>query len=528
MKTLNIYSLLLSTMILLFGSVALTAQFLELEMDSDVTSPHINLIETTDNDFSRIFFRNAGDLSKRWALSGRLGTSNSSADFGLYYNGSSRWLFNEADKLFKLTSVNQEIDFNSGSAGPHLLLNEQSTSDYARITFKNEAAGVWDIAARGGSDDRFNIYYNNEEAGADKIAENLLTIDGDNNLTEIRTEVQIEEELEVEKLATLEDLSVIQQASFSRGLISSDPIRLRETGNGPAGPSLEFMSDNSTITVGASIKLTNATGGGNNRNLIIDNRSVVGDIVFQLDGADTHMRMSNGNIFSYKDLQPWVSNNTDLGSLGRVWDNMYVNHILSNVAFGEEDTNGDAVIQINERLTDPYSLAFKNNGSGNDVWYVKSGVNSLEWWYDADGESSSGSTPIYRGKIDAAGGGFLTSSDVRLKKSISSLESTLSKVKKLNPTSYHYIDQTDNDRRKIGFIAQELENIFPETVSKPQNETEFYSVNYDAFSVIAIKAIQEQQDIIEKQEAKIQHVETTISSLQKEMAKIKALMQNKK
>ncbi len=67
-----------------------------------------------------------------------------------------------------------------------------------------------------------------------------------------------------------------------------------------------------------------------------------------------------------------------------------------------------------------------------------------------------------------------------------------------------------------GYIAQELEKQFPEFVNKPEvveGKDVAYTVNYAGMSAVAIKGIQEQQEMIEAQ-AK------TIATLQENMARL--------
>jgi len=63
-----------------------------------------------------------------------------------------------------------------------------------------------------------------------------------------------------------------------------------------------------------------------------------------------------------------------------------------------------------------------------------------------------------------SGNNSLTStSDVRLKKEIEPLEDATERIMKLNPCTYKWKTQTDENRR-VGFIAQEVEEVFPELV----------------------------------------------------------------
>jgi len=97
-------------------------------------------------------------------------------------------------------------------------------------------------------------------------------------------------------------------------------------------------------------------------------------------------------------------------------------------------------------------------------------------------------------QMSSASGDLFTFSDIRLKKRIEYMSSILDKVLKLRPISYHYKhDQTDN--LDIGFIAQEVELIFPELVSEVDG---LKSLPYSKFAVLAIKAIQEQQEQIDQ------------------------------
>jgi len=70
-----------------------------------------------------------------------------------------------------------------------------------------------------------------------------------------------------------------------------------------------------------------------------------------------------------------------------------------------------------------------------------------------------------------------------------------------------------------GFIAQEVEQAAVETnyhfsgVHKPKNDKDLYSISYAEFVVPLVKAVQEQQIIIEKQNRRIENLEKKISQL---------------
>jgi len=92
------------------------------------------------------------------------------------------------------------------------------------------------------------------------------------------------------------------------------------------------------------------------------------------------------------------------------------------------------------------------------------------------------------GKVEVSMG-----SDIRLKKNIEAATNVLSKVLKLQPVYFNYKNDPDTEPKQIGVIAQELESIFPELVTHPEegSEEHYLGVDFVPFSLIAIQAIKE-------------------------------------
>ena len=69
----------------------------------------------------------------------------------------------------------------------------------------------------------------------------------------------------------------------------------------------------------------------------------------------------------------------------------------------------------------------------------------------------------------------------------------------------------------MGFIAQEVQDYFPELVHENIDDKtgeSFYTLNYDGITVVAVKAIQEQQEIIEQLASRIKDLEKQVAKLQ--------------
>lgn len=136
-------------------------------------------------------------------------------------------------------------------------------------------------------------------------------------------------------------------------------------------------------------------------------------------------------------------------------------------------------------------------------------------------------------KLDISGGNgrvesgysWLTNSDVRYKKNITSLEHSLEKILQLRGVRYDLIkdDNTNEGYGKhIGFIAQELELQFPEFVVTEENG--YKSISYDKMSAVLVEAIKDQNQIIVSQEEKIKNLELQIADMKSKMDEILKLI----
>jgi hypothetical protein len=106
-------------------------------------------------------------------------------------------------------------------------------------------------------------------------------------------------------------------------------------------------------------------------------------------------------------------------------------------------------------------------------------------------------------------------SDISLKKDISSMNNILDKVIQLNPVHFTW---KDSNLSNIGFIAQEVQQIFPELVSSVnRNGDNLKGLSYDSFGVIAIAAIKEMKS---KYDQEIKILQEQIKILQEQIAKI--------
>ena len=106
-------------------------------------------------------------------------------------------------------------------------------------------------------------------------------------------------------------------------------------------------------------------------------------------------------------------------------------------------------------------------------------------------------------------GDVVVSSDARLKSNIVSLGSTLSRLLLIDGKSYEM-----KGKQKIGVLAQDIKEVFPELVTEDDNE--MLAVNYQGLVPVLINALKEQDGKMKEQESKFEKQQAEIEEL-KEM-----------
>lgn len=123
-------------------------------------------------------------------------------------------------------------------------------------------------------------------------------------------------------------------------------------------------------------------------------------------------------------------------------------------------------------------------------------------------------------------GSMHPSSDGRLKTNVHGLYPVLAKILMLKPVSYEMVNDNPEHIRSIGFIAQQVAPYFPELAPGDLRNGDTLSLNYSGFNVVAIKGIQEEQEYLNKVEAKINETERRVILLEKKISAVKLKSSN--
>ena len=142
-------------------------------------------------------------------------------------------------------------------------------------------------------------------------------------------------------------------------------------------------------------------------------------------------------------------------------------------------------------------------------------------------------TPSYRIELpNTAGAGgraranqWLTYSDRRIKKHRHALDYGLAQVMALKPVRYEQhasnfcggsLQLEKQEENTIGMVAQDVYEVIPEAVEKPENEqASLWSMDYQKLIPVMVKGMQEQQQLIEEMRKKIEVLEKEVKRLKK-------------
>ncbi len=203
--------------------------------------------------------------------------------------------------------------------------------------------------------------------------------------------------------------------------------------------------------------------------------------------------------------------------VGALWGKpgIYGEHATHPLTLGSQSDqvylNGRLGIDI-ETPSVEHALHIRHTGKGIALDHGSTGTNHWSIYDDPDNNLLFMFSPHNIGTSLHWGNGlWYTQSDRALKKNITTVENILSMVLSLKPKRYHFNHMSDAALKTFGFIAQDVEAVFPQLVGE-KNGTK--NLAYSQFGVLAIAAIQEQQEIIDNQNKLIQELMDRVSALE--------------
>lgn len=157
-----------------------------------------------------------------------------------------------------------------------------------------------------------------------------------------------------------------------------------------------------------------------------------------------------------------------------------------------------------------YGLRIRNEASNDHYWgfYTNNSIDRLDLAYLGQN----------KGTFDGNSGTYTAVSDRKFKKNIENVDApVMPGLLRLNLVKYHFNEQENSERKYLGMIAQEVRNEFPDIVYEnvqDDGSESFLTMDYSAFGLISVKAIQEQQ-------AEIQTLKEEMAALRAELEALK-------
>lgn len=161
------------------------------------------------------------------------------------------------------------------------------------------------------------------------------------------------------------------------------------------------------------------------------------------------------------------------------------------------------------------TLSLNNNGGNVNI--SASGTGRV-----AIGHGSAAFTLDVNGTAGKPGGGsWSVSSDLRLKRNVKDLDGSLAKLLALRGVTFEYKDPAaigELPGERIGFIAQEVEQVFPDWVGQKDDGMKFLTVRgFEALSVEALRELDARQGRLEAENTRLRE-ELAAERLERERA----------
>jgi hypothetical protein len=215
----------------------------------------------------------------------------------------------------------------------------------------------------------------------------------------------------------------------------------------------------------------------------------------------------------------WIKGNVGIGTTtpGAKLD-VAGNQNISSSGVLTFSTSGayNAINMNNNSIMNPNSITISDTGNG-EGYMFPSGVGTSVYTTGQGGynafvfDTATGYPFVFNGgnvgigttspgsyKLYINGSGYLNaaawvySSDRRLKENISYIQSGLPVIEQLKPVKFDYIK---GDKKQVGFIAQEVEEVLPDIITK--GEDGMLGMKTESIIPYLVKAVQEQQAEIE-------------------------------
>ncbi len=194
--------------------------------------------------------------------------------------------------------------------------------------------------------------------------------------------------------------------------------------------------------------------------------------------------------------------------------------VLKNGYFGI-GTLPSYTFEVSASASDSYAGQFKNSAGTTTSHGIRIGAGNSATggaYFVAFMRPSGKGFYTHIGSISQNGAdavAYNTTSDARVKKNITETLFGISELMQVKVRDFQF-KEDPAARRNTGFIAQELYEVYPLAVTKPDDSKNLWQVDYGRITPLIVKAVQDQQNEIESLRKTISKLEALVEKLMEE------------
>ncbi len=409
--------------------------------------------------------------------------------------------------FFTMDAQHTHIINNSTASNPQIELEDETANNFTRLRMSNSnVSDYWMLAGRltSSSNDILGAYYNGstrfsytEELSRFWMADNAFVAPVKGTIPTLTLDIDKHDAAYLYFDSNAGNMGTIKAFTNQNGSAIPPYLSLEAPGNS------NFMTMWDGYTIFADSQLGAATGSGK---VIVSSNSTASNPQLKVSETNT----SDFARIGFTNAGAATNSFNIAARPGHATDKRF------QVAYNTEELlvviGDDQLVGVND-ISPSANFHVKQVGSGQEGIAIENDTDTDIWSWEIGGNDLNvyfnGTNKGFWNDVD----GVYTASDRRLKNAIAPMEKgVLSKLLSLNATTYSYND-VERDHKTFGFIAQDVQEVFPEIVSEFDDGSGLLAIAYSKVGVLAVEAIKEQQEIIDAQANEIKELKSQMESI---------------
>ena len=382
------------------------------------------------------------------------------------------------------------------------LLDDTDTDTTYDLSTKNNAtAGIdLDLTAGGDGSGTDTVTFKGANAVTVTQASNVVTIDvpnGVNDFVDGATFNTANGELTL-SVGNQSDVVVDLDGRYLQSYSETDTLDSVATRGNTTDQSIKIGEDGGTpdteLHVVGAITIEGDTAVSGTLTNVAISQNINSDLTSYSAGQDSFLSWANNFDIADKTVYKKIAGSG------------VAQYFISSGSAASAYDNFERHLRIDSSVTNPHFIRWdigQWSGTGDTYKDISSTTGSA---FSIGRLSGVGArTELFRLDVDGdltISGGYGNQSSIKYKKNVQDLEDRTEDVMSLRPVRY---ELKANDKKDIGFIAEEVAEIFPEVIGYKDGEVN--SIDYSRLTVVLLQQVQKQQSMIDALSERITKLE---------------------